>query len=132
MSLPACQQRILDSIAGTLQARDPRLVSMFAIFTRLTRSEPMPLNEALNGRHNLRLTVRRMRRLVAHRPKLQALMIIPVALAAIVGLVVLGPVAGNVRPCGHGLAARTYVELAGRFSTCRTGTGAQGTPIRPR
>ncbi|HXP21688.1 MAG TPA: hypothetical protein VN840_18755 [Streptosporangiaceae bacterium] len=94
----------------------------------------MPSNESLNGRHHLRHTVRRMRRLAARRPKLRALVIIPVVLAGIVGLVILGPVAGTVRSCGHGLAARTYVDLAGRFSTCRTGAGGQnaGTPIRPR
>jgi hypothetical protein len=122
MSLPACQQRILDGIAGTLQARDPRLVSMFAIFTRLTRSEPMPSNEALDA-GRVRRAVRRMRRLAAPRPNLRALVIIPVVLAAVVSLVILAPVAGGVRPCGHGLAGRTYVQLAGRFGACRTGLG---------
>jgi hypothetical protein len=42
MSLPACQQRALDRIATTLLAGDPRLGSLFGIFTRLTWHEAMP------------------------------------------------------------------------------------------
>jgi hypothetical protein len=42
MSLPACQQRVLDRIEHSLHAGDPRLRAMFAIFTKLTREEEMP------------------------------------------------------------------------------------------
>lgn len=45
MSLPARQQRALDRIEKTLLADDPRLGSMFAIFTRLTWHEAMPMTE---------------------------------------------------------------------------------------
>ena len=36
MSLPTGQQRVLESIEGKLAESDPRLVSLFSIFTRLT------------------------------------------------------------------------------------------------
>ena len=42
MSLPARQQRKLEEIEGGLTGSDPRLRSLFAIFTRLTRGEAMP------------------------------------------------------------------------------------------
>ena len=50
MSLPACQQRVLDRIEHSLHACDPRLRSMFAIFTKLTREEGMPRLEELDHR----------------------------------------------------------------------------------
>ena len=42
MSLPIGQQRVLESIEGKLSESDPRLVSLFSIFTRLTLTEKMP------------------------------------------------------------------------------------------
>src|SRR5262252_2274623 len=42
MSLPTGQQRVLERIEGRLAESDPRLVSLFTIFTRLTRAEKMP------------------------------------------------------------------------------------------
>jgi hypothetical protein len=50
MSLPACQQRVLDRIEHSLHACDPRLRAMFAIFTKLTREEEMPRLEKLEPR----------------------------------------------------------------------------------
>jgi hypothetical protein len=47
MSLPASQQRVLDRIEETLKKREPRLASMFAMFTRLTTNEGLPRIEAL-------------------------------------------------------------------------------------
>ena len=41
MSLPASQQRVLDGMEGALQASEPQLVSMFAIFTRINADEPV-------------------------------------------------------------------------------------------
>jgi hypothetical protein len=48
MSLPASQQRVLDRIEETLKRREPRLASMFAMFTRLTVHEGVPRTEALD------------------------------------------------------------------------------------
>jgi hypothetical protein len=50
MSLPARQQRVLDRIEHSLQACEPRLQSMFAMFTTLARDEAMPWREALDCR----------------------------------------------------------------------------------
>jgi hypothetical protein len=48
MSLPASQQRVLDRIEEALKKREPRLASMFAMFTRLTVHEGVPRIEALD------------------------------------------------------------------------------------
>jgi hypothetical protein len=50
MRLPAREQRVLDQIEMTFQARDPRLTSQFATFARLTAHEAMPRIEELSGR----------------------------------------------------------------------------------
>jgi hypothetical protein len=39
MSLPACQQRALDAMESALEASEPRMFAMFAMFTRLTKDE---------------------------------------------------------------------------------------------
>jgi hypothetical protein len=41
MSLPACQQRTLTAIDDVLEATEPRLSAMFAVFARLTWREPI-------------------------------------------------------------------------------------------
>jgi hypothetical protein len=50
MSLPAAEERTLTRIEQALLARDPRLNSLFSIFTRLTRQEAMPTIEQLRRR----------------------------------------------------------------------------------
>jgi hypothetical protein len=47
VSLPVSQQRVLAGIENALEGGEPRLGSMFAIFTRLTRDEEVPRTEAL-------------------------------------------------------------------------------------
>jgi hypothetical protein len=49
MSLPASQQRVLDRIEEALKKREPRLASMFAMFTRLNLGERLPRIEALEA-----------------------------------------------------------------------------------
>ena len=49
MSLPACQQRVLDRIETALQRREPRLAAMFAMFTRLNTNERIPRIEHLEA-----------------------------------------------------------------------------------
>jgi hypothetical protein len=44
------QQRNLEQIEQYLAASDPRLVSMFAMFTTATRYEPMPVAERVTTR----------------------------------------------------------------------------------
>jgi len=47
MSLPAGEQQLLDRIAETLRASEPRLASMFTIFGRLFKNDGPPLRERL-------------------------------------------------------------------------------------
>ena len=50
MSLPARQARVLGRIECSLHAGEPRLTSMFAIFTKLAGDEEMPALEELDSR----------------------------------------------------------------------------------
>jgi hypothetical protein len=50
MSLSAAEVRALTGIERALLSRDPRLRSMFSIFTRLTWQEAMPTREQLRRR----------------------------------------------------------------------------------
>jgi hypothetical protein len=47
LSLPEAEQRTLERMAEALLSSEPRLVSMFAIFTRLTQNETWPRWEQL-------------------------------------------------------------------------------------
>ena len=58
MTLPASQQRALDAIDDVLQSAEPRLATMFGVFTDLTRLDAMPAAETLEpgpwwARHRL-------------------------------------------------------------------------------
>jgi hypothetical protein len=50
MSLPASQLRVLNLIEKTLADDHPSLGPLFAIFTRLTGHEPMPVTEQVTAR----------------------------------------------------------------------------------
>lgn len=54
MGLPAGQQRILDRMEDALRVGEPRLASMYSIFTRLTRGEARPPREQLPYRRGWR------------------------------------------------------------------------------
>jgi hypothetical protein len=114
MSLPACQQRVLDTIEHALQKREPRLASMFAMFTRLNTSEGLPRTERLLALPWWAWRRRRARhagspprsrgRVAAPR----VLLLIPVLITLVVSAVVLGVNSPPV-PCAqtggvHGLA----------------------------
>ena len=47
VSLPSYQQSLLNGMDRALESGDPRLASMFALFTRLTLDEGPPLTERL-------------------------------------------------------------------------------------
>jgi hypothetical protein len=115
MSLPARQQRVLDQIEVILQARDPRLTSLFASFARLTSHEAMPKVEELKGWvvHLLQLK----RRLI------QPVMLIPVVVVAIVGSVVLGSFVPSSR-CTSATRGAVYV-IAGKQSICSPGAAGR-------
>jgi hypothetical protein len=110
MSLPAGQQRVLDGIAEKLRMTEPRLTSMFAIFTRLSKDEPPPRREQLAAVGPLAFLIAAWRRPSARdisSRRARRLMIIisqlaiaSVVLAALMGLTSLGSgrCVGAVRP----------------------------------
>ena len=87
MSLPIGQQRDLESIEGKLAESDPRLVSLFSIFTRLTLTEKMPWIEQIA----IRPVAYRLGALaywfrwIARRPaaRVRAMVLLPAALTAV-------------------------------------------------
>lgn len=110
MSLTARQQRILKHMESALRVRDPRLTSLFGIFTRLTSHEPMPPWEAITAR-----VVRLARPVV----------LVPVTLAVLIAVITLGVL---LPPPHCSAAPRTVAVQATRMLVCPSGvagTGAQ-------
>src|SRR5215468_840532 len=99
MSLPARQLHKLKEIEGGLTGSDPRLRSLFAIFTRLTRGEAMPWFEDVPVRP-VRDALAAARR-IARRPaaRVRALLLIPAAVSALVcGVMISAGLTGAHRP----------------------------------
>jgi hypothetical protein len=80
MSLPACQQRVLDRMEGALRTSDSQLASMYAIFSRLNAGEPIGTEK---------LAPKRLR---GFQPgtAMYAIVLIPVMFAAIIVGALLG------------------------------------------
>ena len=91
MSLPACQQRALDAMESALEASEPRMKAMFAIFTRLTKDkEPI-------GAERLPL-----RRPLWRRSGFFYLLVPALAVMAIMASLVIGLVTSGLSACGTG------------------------------
>jgi hypothetical protein len=100
MSLPARQLRKLEEIEGSLTGSDPRLRSLFAIFTRLTRGEAMPWFEQVPLRPiaDGLAAVRGAVRSIARRPaaRVRAVLLLPAMLGAMVcGIMIAAGVHGR-------------------------------------
>jgi hypothetical protein len=126
MSLPTRQLRKLEEIEGGLTGSDPRLRSLFAIFTRLTRGETMPWFEEVpvrpiaDGLAAARGAVRR----VARRPatRVRALLLLPAMLSAMVcGIMIAAGVHGRAAAsvAAKPPAARELILKSSRM--CRMG-----------
>jgi hypothetical protein len=91
MSLPPAQQHTLDAIEDVLQGGDPRLARMFAVFTRLTRHEGMPVRETLAARPWWLLARRPVPPPAGRRAawRLGAKVLVPLLLAATLSLLIL-------------------------------------------
>jgi hypothetical protein len=105
MSLPASEQRALNRIEETLQAGDPRLRSLFMMFTRLTRHEAMPSTEQVNGRL---------------RTSLLRTIAIPIALAAILSGLILSSSASGRNACV--IQAGSHSQVSSPMSGCLPGS----------
>jgi hypothetical protein len=116
MSLPAGQQRVLNRIDDSLQASEPHLTAMYAIFTRLSAGEPVTREKMPAG----------PLRWLESGSVVYAVVLIPVMFAAIITGVLAGGGARNAVTCktsyaaavskaaGTGIAPVTrYVTLAG-------------------
>jgi hypothetical protein len=145
MGLPAGQQRVLTAIEDALQASEPRLASMYAIFARLTRGESGPEREQIDApgwRDRLTSFARgpwgRAARRRPHRgrPRWQALpralLLGPLVAVLAAGVLVgISATSGRVT-CGSGSAAsaamaRAHVSARAHGSGCPAQAGHWGT-----
>ena len=130
MSLPACQERILSGIENALRKGEPRLVSRFAIFSRLTRDEELPRTEQLMPQPLLRCALAsagrawrflfprpRSRGVAAMRPaaRLRAVVVLPVLLIIMASATAVTAIAGT-RACPS--APRRPAVTETRWATC--------------
>jgi len=109
MSLPASQQRALNQIEETLADDHPGLGPLFAMFTRLTGHEPMPVTE--------RVTVRRWRRM---RPAVVTLVGLAMATGALLTLSLLLPDPQVCIPAVTAPVAHARSVPTGRQPGCAT------------
>lgn len=98
MTLPDAQQRVLDRMEGALQASEPKLASMFAIFTRLNADEPLGAEPLARPRP------RRLRWLRAGTT-IYAFVLVPVMFAMITIGALLSSRAHSVATCVTGYSA---------------------------
>jgi hypothetical protein len=82
VSLPVSQQRVLEGIESVLEGGEPRLRSMFAIFTGLTQDDGAPRTEALRPDTLLRRAtlLRRVRPISGPTATVRAVIAIPLIL----------------------------------------------------
>lgn len=137
MSLPVGQQRVLDDIEDALRASEPRLASMYAMFTRLTKNEMRPRREELPaGRLRMRrvarcMSARRMIRAITPRswgPVTRTLLIAQfITILAALG-VLIGLTAHTVRgACSNGFAV--HAALIHTRAGCRPQAAHESGPI---
>jgi hypothetical protein len=98
VTLPAAQQRVLDRMEGALQASEPQLASMFAIFTRLNADEPVGAEPPARPRP------RRLRWLRAGTT-IYAFVLVPVMFAMITIGALLSSRAHSVATCETGYSS---------------------------
>ena len=123
MGLPTCQQRMLDSIEGELAKSDPPLTALFAIFSRLTRSEAMPWFEQMTVRPAVDLLARLgyWCRWLARRPaaRVRALVVLPAALAAMACALTLAFAFAGSQKSAHGATTSVARQLVVKHRLCR-------------
>ncbi len=97
MGLPVGQRKNLDKIENSLRASDPRLASLFTIFTRLSQDEEMPaLEQVRASAAHFRLWLRFRRAAIGRwlgttaGGRVRTALFFPVALAVMACTVLLG------------------------------------------
>jgi len=104
MSLSASEARALTRIEQALLSRDPRLRSLFSIFTRLAWQEAMPTREQLRRRG----------------PRPQPGIVILIAVALAVGMIVVSSLTAPSRACAPGRLGSTLARAADHGCTAGT------------
>lgn len=117
MSLPACQQRVLDRMEGALRASEPHLTAMYAMFSRLNAGEPIGVERIGRPRG----------RWLRQGTAMYAIVLIPVMFAAIVVGALLGGGTRSAATCDVGYSMGGVSPLASRASCPVAGkaTGAK-------
>jgi hypothetical protein len=118
--LPAGQQQVLDRIETDLEGCEPRLRSMFAIFTRLTRDDGVPRTESLCPEgHRFRWT----RPDLGLTGRLRAVIAVPLFLALVALFVFMGISTSAAHGCSAAAALRATPTLV---SACQSVPGSHG------
>jgi hypothetical protein len=135
MTLPASQQHALDAIDDIFQSAEPRLATMFGVFTHLTGQETMPAVETLPpgrwwtryrlpGRHYRPGRQQHPRGRRADRP-LSRVVLVPLLLIAAVGLLISSLISAGAAGRGCGPAA-VMVMAARHRTTAGVAAGTSG------
>jgi hypothetical protein len=128
MVLPARQRRILEKIEHALRGTDPRLTSLFAIFSRLNIDEEMPRIEQL--RASASLTFKRLRRdlalagrrLHARSPaRRRAAFFFPLALVVVASTLAVAAALPGPTRCAAAAAAVGAARHGTKAKGCKSG-----------
>jgi hypothetical protein len=121
MSLPVCQQRVLDRMESALRASEPQLTGMYAMFGQLTAGEP---------NRTERLSRKRLR-LLQPGSAIYAIVLIPVMFAAIIVGALFGGRTHTATACEASYSVGGVSPLSGRPScTVSARTSAAGSAVR--
>ena len=119
MSLPTCQQRVLEVIENTLQRREPRLTAMFAMFTRLNINEKIPRIEHLEATPWWAWRRRGHLRHLSRPAALRAMLLIPLAaMVAVVAMFV--TMSTSPAPCVPANGTHGPVAALSHTKNCST------------
>ena len=111
MSLPTHQQHSLDEIDDALQAGEPQLAAMFVIFARLNQAEGPVAAERLGRRKGDAIRA------------LRGLVLIPLAIAMLIGGLVFGIT--RQRPGGCTSPAAHVAAVSAAYAPAGCGAGTQ-------
>ncbi len=123
MGLPARQRRILEKIENALRGTDPRLTSLFAIFSRLNRDEDMPRIEELRARASMLLARLHRRAGIAERwlrarPHRRAAFFFPLALVVVTSTFVVAAALPGPSRCAAAAAAAGVARHQAKGRNC--------------
>jgi hypothetical protein len=137
MGLPVGQRRSLDEIEDSLRASDPRLASLFTIFTRLNRDEEMPAIEQLMAsaaglwaRLRVRLAAVGRRSTASPRARFRTAVFFPMALAAMVCTMLIGAGSSGAARCISASRAAGTSQLHSRTRTKAAANAGGCGPLR--